>query len=487
MTSEQRKRWWQAAATAVLGGGVIAGWYGYKSATAQPAAPVAAVPLAQNQQWVVQTGPVEPPRVSEVARLDPAVTPASAALPALPALPTIPSLPAAPVAPPKPLVPVAPPELPALPPIEPATGPRAPDAVRPLDPGDLPKLPQPPKPLDLGAPIAPPVVPPVAPPTGGPSVPPLPLSTEPPRAAPIAPPAQLAPPVNPVDPMQIAPPAKPESGLNPPKIGNTLNSMVAPLAPPTAPPTGGREAPGKTVERAKVPDTVYGHSDKFAFPLPGARPVPEPTPQPSIDTMLNTTRTAVALLSGALLAGEAAALPALPPIKPPSVPAVPVRADDPDVKKLKDDLTEANKKIAALEKQVAKLTELLTGKRDELGLPLPSDPGAVARIKELQDTIEKLTKELNTLRTQTALKPNVPPEPPKPLPEAKPRGVVKVVNEYPVEISMVINEKSYRVAPNTKVEVEVPAGEFSYQLLQAGVASTRSVIKDKETVTLRIK
>jgi hypothetical protein len=463
MTSEQRKRWWQAVAAVVLGGGVLAGWHGYKSATAQPVASVAAVPLPQNPQWVIHAGPVEPPRVSEVARLDPAVAPASAALPALPALPVLPPAPVLP------LVPAAPP-LPPLP-VEPASGPRAPDAgLLPLDKKDLPKLPEPPKPLDLLPPVAPP----------------LPLTTEPPKAPPIAPPAPLAPPAKPVDPIQIAPPAKPESGLNPPKIGNTLNSMVAPLAPPTAPAApGAREVPGTTVERGKVPETVYGSSEKYAFPLPSARPVPPPTPQPSIDTMLNTTRTAVALLGGALLAAEAAAVPALPPVKPP-VPAVPVRADDPDVKKLKDDLTEANKKIAGLEKDIEKLRELVLGKKDDRGFPIPSDPGAVARIKELQDTIERLTKELNALKTQTALKPNVPPEP-KPLPEAKPRGIVKVVNEYPIEISMVINEKSYRVAPSTKVEVEVPAGEFSYQLLQAGVAATRSVIKDKETVTLRIK
>ena len=64
---------------------------------------------------------------------------------------------------------------------------------------------------------------------------------------------------------------------------------------------------------------------------------------------------------------------------------------------------------------------------------------------------------------------------------------MKVVNEYPVEISMVINDKSHRIAPGKVLEVKVPAGDFSYQLLQSGAAATRSAIKDKETVTLRIK
>jgi hypothetical protein len=56
-----------------------------------------------------------------------------------------------------------------------------------------------------------------------------------------------------------------------------------------------------------------------------------------------------------------------------------------------------------------------------------------------------------------------------------------------VQISIVVNGTSYRVAPSKTFDVDVPAGEFSYQLLESGAASTKSVIKEKETVTLRIK
>ncbi len=194
--------------------------------------------------------------------------------------------------------------------------------------------------------------------------------------------------------------------------------------------------------------------------------------------MLNLTTTAAfAVLGGALLAAEkASALPAIPPTAVIPMPGH-VKADEKtDAEKLKD----AQKRIEDLEKQVKRLTELLTGKRDDLGLAVPSDPGAVEEIKRLKDRIKTLEDDLKSLRTQTTLKPSVTPD-------AKPKGIVKVVNEYPVEISMVINEKSYRVAPNTKIEVEVPAGEFTYQLLQAGATTTRSLIKEKETVTLRIK
>ena len=197
-----------------------------------------------------------------------------------------------------------------------------------------------------------------------------------------------------------------------------------------------------------------------------------------------TTTAAFAVLGGALLAAEKAnAFPTIPPSPVIPLPGSLVKADpqQTEVDKLKLDLAAANRKIEALDKQVKLLTELLTGKKDELGQTIPTDPGTVEEIKRLKDKIAALETELRTLKGQTSLKPSVG------APEVKPKGIVKIVNEYPVEITMLINSKTYRVAPNTKVDVEVPAGEFTYQLLQSGAAATRSTIKDKETVTLRIK
>lgn len=194
---------------------------------------------------------------------------------------------------------------------------------------------------------------------------------------------------------------------------------------------------------------------------------------------------ALAVIGGAMMSAEQARSAALVPVVPaPVVPAIPVKADA-ETDALKADLKKANDKIAALETQVKTLTELLTGRKDLDGKVIPSDPGAVENIKRMKDRIFALETEITTLKSdlknaQTALKPAV-------VPEVKPKGVVKVVNEYPVEISMVINDTSYRIAPTKTREIEVPAGEFTYQLLQSGAAATRSSIKDKETVTLRIK
>jgi hypothetical protein len=244
--------------------------------------------------------------------------------------------------------------------------------------------------------------------------------------------------------------------------------------------------PGTVVDRPKPVDSNFGSADKFVFPVPVKPVIPNPAvPTPRDDTMSSTlsTTAAFAVLGGAIFAIEKAnAFPTLPPSAVVPTPGLLVKADDKmDIDKLKTDLTAANKKIEDLEKQVNRLTDLLTGKREGGILVNPNAPGAVDDVKALKDKIAALEKEISSLKTQTSLRPTVT------VPEAKPKGIVKVVNEYPVEISMVINDKSYRVAPNTKLDVEVPAGDFSYQLLQSGAAVTKSVIKDKETVTLRIK
>jgi hypothetical protein len=277
------------------------------------------------------------------------------------------------------------------------------------------------------------------------------------------------------------PSVKPDSDLNPNKPGNTLNPTVPPVAPatpiPPIPPIGGGNETPSTTERPKPSETSFGSSEKYVFPVPNST-----DPQHRDDTMMKlTTSASFAIFSGAVLAAElAAAPPVVPPTRAIPTPGTLVKADEKsDVEKLKTDLKKANDKIDDLEKQVKKLTELLTGKKDDLG-PIPTEPGAVAEIARLKDRIKTLEDELKGLKGQTSLRPGT-------VPEAKPKGIVKVVNEYPVEISIVINDKSYRVAPNTKLDVEVPAGDFTYQLLQSGAAATRSVIKEKETVTLRIK
>ena len=520
-----RKRWWRAAAIAAVGGVAVTGsWFGLlrAKAPARPELPPEAT------DWTRSTAPA--PRVAEVARTadaEPApptgpVVPAGATLPPLPSVGSATVAPAFPVASPV-VVPAATLPVPVPPvPVQPVSGPRALDAgltggdrsalpaVPPLPtvpPGALPALPT--------APAAPDAKP-LAPPTPGapavPALPPLPMNVEPPKApaavtpmpaveppkAPVTPAAPMpaalplpapapltpsAPPAKSADPARPLSPAKSDSDLKPINPANTLNPTVAPAVPVMPPlPGTGRETPAMPVDRSKAPEPSFiSPTDKYVFPVKPVVPDPR-VPTQRDDTMLNLTTTAAfAVLGGAMLAVEKANPPTVPPKAVTPMVAVPLKADDPEVAKLKTDLASANTKIEALEKQVKRLEALLTGKKDELGILVnPKEPGAVAEVTALKDKIAAMQKEIESLKTQTALKPAVAPE-------AKPRGTVKVVNEYPVDISMVINDKSYRIAPGSKLDVDIPAGDFTYQLLQSGAAATKSVIKDKETVTLRIK
>lgn len=179
------------------------------------------------------------------------------------------------------------------------------------------------------------------------------------------------------------------------------------------------------------------------------------------------------VIGGALafLPTPAAALP-LPP-KPFNL-TTPVAADP--VPKTVDE------KIADLDKKVTDLIELVKGKRDAQGFPIPTDPGVVSEVKKLKNEIDDLKKQIEKMKESTSLKPTIPD------PMAG-KGTVRIENDYPVEITLVVNSSSYRVPANTKLDVTVPAGDFTYQLLNSGsnLAPVKSPIKEKEVVRLRIK
>jgi hypothetical protein len=193
---------------------------------------------------------------------------------------------------------------------------------------------------------------------------------------------------------------------------------------------------------------------------------------------------AAAAMIGGMFLAPASSTPAAPPI--PAVPA-PLRInanEQVDVAALKTQVEGIDKKLEEIKKDLKFLTEILNGRKDDKGIPLPSDQGLVADLKKLKDSLALLDGEVQKLRTQSS---SLRPAPGVTTDPKASKGTVRVVNEYPVQISIVINGTSYRVAPTRSMDVEVPAGDFSYHLLESGAAPTRSSIKEKETVTLRIK
>lgn len=194
-----------------------------------------------------------------------------------------------------------------------------------------------------------------------------------------------------------------------------------------------------------------------------------------------TAAAAAAVLSGILLGQAEQSARATPPLAAVPLPAAITTQDKTELAEVKKQLEESNKSLTAIQNQLKQLNELLNGRRDEKGFRLESDPGLVEELKRLKDRLAIVEEDLKKMKSQTTLRPTTPADP------RAGKGTVRVVNEYPVQISIVINGTSHRVAPSKSLDVEVPAGEFTYQLLEAGSGSTKSVIKEKETVTLRIK
>lgn len=428
-------RWWKVAGAFVL----TAGGYALidRAASAQPAAP----------QWMRSSSPLSPAAASSMP-LPPspgAVIPASASLPAAVAQPPLPALPSTP---------------PVPPPAAPMT-------------------------LDFKAPVAPKV----------PAAPVLPLT-------PPTPPAKSAPAVQP------QPPAKTDSPLRPGDMGNSVKADAAWKAAPVAAPSP------RVVDRPKPPDVPVAPSEREVFVLPKPpAPAPMATPAP--------------------VAGPVAPPPpAAVPMPPPSAPAVPVAttpganpmtfkstaaaailggalmapaAGAQDTQKDKDAAKATDQKLNDIQKSIDGITEMLKGRKDATGVVLPSDVGLLEEVKRLRDDVALLKTQMEAMKS-TSLRtpiggatPNIPgvPNPmpgvANPLPGAAPaaaaQGTVRVVNEYPVEITMVVNGRTYRVNPSASQDIPVTAGEFSYQLLSASAAAapTRSTIRAGETVTLRIK
>ncbi len=445
------RRWWRAAVAGVLavgGGFALVGTQ--PTATAQQPAPV----------WTRSSSPLSP-AAAAATRVPPApgtVIPAGAVLPATaqPPVPSLPSLPSAPMPP-------------------------ASDFKAPA----LPQLP--------------------AAPSSAPGLPPLPA---------VAPPA---PPVKSVLTAQPAAPAKADSPLRQPDSGNSVKTdapwkapAIAPQPREVAPPP-----PARVADRPKPPETAVLPSERDEFPLPQpmvpavpvASPAPPPMPMtpvvnppapptnpvattPGADPMTFKSAAAAAVLGGALV---------LPQTKADA----PAGGGMAETQTNKDTPKTTDEKLADIQRDLRELTELLKGRRDEKGFPLPSNPGLAEQVRDLKDKVAALEKQLTDVRNDlksTSLRPpaggtgGTIPGVPSPMPGgATPapaaQGTVRVVNEYPVEITMVVNNRSHRVAPNATVDIPVAVGDFSYQLLSGStaLAPTRSTIRDREVVTLRIK
>ncbi len=451
------------------------------------ASPLPAAPIQQTGAVIppVMTTPLPLPALPALPKLDAKPEPAPLPVPLPPALPpdSLPKPVELPVAP-KPVEALPAPRfdptpaplpapsfnsgpLPAPPVLPPAKIDPIPD-MKPVDP-----LPKPvdllPKPVEV-APALPKLEP----------VLPKPAETVPvlPKLEPVLPlpadtlpkPVEIPQPVKPVDLPAPVPPVKPENSLRPEAAPLTVNPGPAPVGPETLP------LPRKVGnETAPLPRPVVEES-VTPMPKPDVRPIAAPY-TPGSTPMTLSRHTLLSAVMGAALA------------------AAPAYADDP-----KPADAEA---IKAIQKEIADLkadVKLLKEQRNELhkqlnGIPesqrkTPDEKGALIRMQEAETAAEKMAAKVKELETSLAQ---------KSVSEKLPvggsgsgispgRGLVKLVNEYNVKVSMMLNGTSYQLGVNEVKSIEVPEGKLKYELVEFPNASAKeTTIKEGETLTLRVK
>ncbi len=148
------------------------------------------------------------------------------------------------------------------------------------------------------------------------------------------------------------------------------------------------------------------------------------------------------------------------------------------IKDLKKELTDSKKLLDALDEQVM-------GRKDGK-VVVPADAGLMLRMEKLEKAIAAIDTKL-TAMNESLSKRTVGSSPTEGTKPAAGMGLVKVVNLFTTKISITVNDKSYPLDPAQTKEIEVPMGSFSYMLIADDMVKKSSLIKEGETVTLRIR
>lgn len=479
-----RRRLLPVLGVTTVGLAVGAGSLGlYTGATAEPIKSPLVQAQGEQPIWNAALKPADPqpdpapapPPVSQIVH-----TSAEVAVPEVPMLPILPPIGMDPK-PSTPVIPNLPNQWPPLP--------KAPDVVKPAAieplavPGTLtipaPLTPDVPKPAELIAPLV--TLPAV----------PKPIEVAPiPRLQPIAP-EPIAPAIPststtaatpaPLAITEVAPPMQPAKSVDlvQPVVPAPVNFSLPPVQPEL-----NLKLDTPTPMAPIVPSV--GPEAASLVSLPKLAPTTPSTIAPGDTPMIPT----IPFLRSALVGAALAAAPVsaqTPAEKLPVEKKDALKADDlSTMKKQLEDIT----KELGLNKTFRDNTEdVIQGRKNaETG---KTDPGLIskvldfdARLRRIEETLLRLEKSMSEAAKSTSA---YSPKDTSPMAMIGPRSTVRIVNEYPVQISMIVNGKSHRLEPNETKLVEITAGSYTYELLHAGAQATNGVIKDGDTITLRIK
>ncbi len=152
-----------------------------------------------------------------------------------------------------------------------------------------------------------------------------------------------------------------------------------------------------------------------------------------------------------------------------------------DVKAELDELKKQVNEMKTTQKQIA---DVILGRNE---WKMPEDAGLQKRLDAMAEAIKKLDEKLAKIGEQVNTTQRVVGSSPINNNTPLAKGTLRLVNNYHVEVPIIVNGVSYLLAPSQTREVAVAPGDFGYSLPQSGGIETKSKIKDGETVTLRIK
>lgn len=193
-------------------------------------------------------------------------------------------------------------------------------------------------------------------------------------------------------------------------------------------------------------------------PTPPVPLIPEPDPQPNkhpeVATMKGIQLAMSAVMGAALLAGSAIA-------------AEP-----------KDDLTKAVEKLDAA---VEKLKDI------EKGLNTYKNAN-VGAINQIRDDVESLRNRIQQLENDVKLlKPNpTTTSKRETVTDGPAMGQVRLSNEFVEDVTVLLNGRSYQLLPGQARTVRIPAGTFTYQVLNVQAFPQQRTISPNEEKPIRI-
>ena len=383
----------------------------------------------------------------------PVIEPVAASSPPIVTTPLIPKLPA-----------------PALPgPTGPLPGPFAEaskPAPLPMAPLPVPAFPEAPKALDSVPLPVPSLDPQPIPQPKLETLAPLPKPEVKPNTDPIPSPVDLYRPFSgdskPVEPAPLAP-AKPEINLRPVDPANTLK-------PVETPPTTVLPLP------APAPLEVLPPPRKFE------EPKPVEAPKPSLPTPIPQPEETAPMKKAVLTATLGAALTATPTVLAEDLKPVDTKV----IEAIQKDVKDLQAELKAAKEQKKELELFLYGPRDGKIATTPNEMGVLKRLEKAEAEAKAMDEKVKKLEEKLAQKTvTEKKEIPK---DMAGKATIRLVNEYRVKVSIMVNGKSYPLELNEVKEIVVPEGEFKHELIEfPNSAPVKSTIKEGEVVTLRIR